>query len=80
MKDDRSTITMPRNAWAMVMDSIQRAIIDKSASKVTRKAAFSALMALIDAGLIAGEISTSPGGDKAGVAQKHAATKRLLAG
>jgi hypothetical protein len=60
MRDDRSTIAIPRDACATVMDSIQRAIIDKGASKDTRKAAFSALLALIDAGLIVGQTSTSP--------------------
>jgi hypothetical protein len=55
INDYRSTITIPRDACATIMDSIQRAIIDKGASRATRKAAFSALLVLIDAGLIVGD-------------------------
>jgi hypothetical protein len=80
MRDDRSTITVPRDAFATIVDSIQRAIIDKGASKATRKAAFSALLALIEAGLIVGKTSTSPAGNKASLAQPYALTRRLLAG
>jgi hypothetical protein len=80
MSDDRSTITIPRDAFAAVMDSIQRAIIDKGASKATRKAAFSVLLALIEAGLVADDTATLSTANKASVAQTHAATRRLLAG
>jgi hypothetical protein len=80
MRDDRSTFTIPRDTCATVVDSIQRAIIDKGASKATRKAAFSALLALIDAGLVVGETSASPAGNKADADQSHAPSRRLLAG
>ena len=80
MKDDRCTITIPRDACATIIDSIQRAIIDKGASKATRKAAFSALLALLDAGVIADETSTSAAANEAGAAQTRAATRRFLAG
>jgi hypothetical protein len=59
MSDDRSTITIPHHGFAAIVDAVQRAVIDKGASKATRKAAFSAILALVDAGLVIGE--TSPG-------------------
>jgi hypothetical protein len=89
MRDDRSTITVPRDAFAKIVDSIQRAIIDKGASKATRKAAFSALLALIDAGLIVGDTSIgaparestgAPAKDKTGATQAQVRTRQLLAG
>jgi hypothetical protein len=43
----------------MIVDAVQRAVLDKGASKATRKAAFSAILALVDAGLIIGV--TPPG-------------------
>ncbi len=51
---DRCTITMPDDCYAAVLDAIQRAVIDKCASKATRKAVFSALSALTEPGRIAG--------------------------
>ena len=59
MNDDRSTITIPHHGFAVIVDAVQRAVLDKGASKATRKAAFSAILALVDAGLVIGE--TSPG-------------------
>jgi hypothetical protein len=56
---DRCTITMPDDSYAAVLDALQRAVIDKCASKVTRKVAFSALLALVEAGVVAGETSVS---------------------
>jgi hypothetical protein len=52
MSDDRASITVPRNAYTAITDAMQRAVVDRGASKATRKAAFSALLALVDAGLI----------------------------
>jgi hypothetical protein len=49
---DRCTITMPEDCYAAVLDAVQRAVIDKCASKATRKAAFSALSALVEPGEI----------------------------
>jgi hypothetical protein len=59
MNDDRSTITIPHHGFAAIVDAVQRAVLDKGASKATRKAAFSAILALVDAGLVIGD--TSPG-------------------
>jgi hypothetical protein len=56
---DRCTITMPDNCYAAVLDAVQRAVIDKCASKATRKAALSALSALVEPGGIAQEMSGS---------------------
>jgi hypothetical protein len=52
MSDDRANIAVPRDAYAAMADAMRRAVIDRGASKATRKAAFSALLALVDAGLI----------------------------
>lgn len=60
MSDDRASITVPRNAYAAITDALQRAVVDRGASKASRKAAFSALLALVDAGLIR-DISTADG-------------------
>jgi hypothetical protein len=54
---DRCIITMPDDCYAAVLDAIQRTVTDKCASKATRKAAFSALLALIEAGGVPGETS-----------------------
>jgi hypothetical protein len=50
---------MPEDCYAAVLDAVQRAVIDKCASKATRKAAFSALSALVEPRGIAQEISVS---------------------
>ncbi len=79
MSDDRSTITIPHHGFAAIVDAVQRAIIDKGASKATRKAAFSALLALVDAGLIIGDTSTSsPASD--GAAPAYVRTRLRLMG
>jgi hypothetical protein len=52
MSDDRANIAVPRDAYAAMADAMRRAVIDSGASKATHKAAFSALLALVDAGLI----------------------------
>jgi hypothetical protein len=54
MSNNLSTITIPDDCYAVILDAIQRAIIDKCASTATRKAAFSALLALVDAGVVGG--------------------------
>jgi hypothetical protein len=59
MSDDRSIIALPPQATTAIVDAVERATIDKGASKATRKAAFFALMALADAGLIKGSTSTN---------------------
>jgi hypothetical protein len=51
--------TMPDDCYAAVLDAVQCAVIDKRASKATRKAAFSALLALVEARGEAGETSLS---------------------
>ena len=42
MSNNLSTITIPDDCYAVILDAVQRAIIDKCASTATRKAAFSA--------------------------------------
>jgi hypothetical protein len=59
MSNNLSTITIPDDCCAAILDAVQRAVIDKRASKATRKAAFSALLALVEAGVAAGETSVS---------------------
>jgi hypothetical protein len=72
---DRCTITMPDDCYAAVLDAIQRAVIDKCASKATRKAAFSALLALVEPGGKAGETSVSSAArDMGAPAQKRKLT------
>jgi hypothetical protein len=80
MSDDRSTITIPRHAFAAVVDAAQRAVIDKGASKATRKAAFSTLLLLLDSGLIRDTSMTSPAVDEDGRPHLHARTGLRLMG
>ncbi len=81
MSEDRSIIAVPPCAFTAIVDAIQRAIVDKGASKATRKAAFSALLALIDAGLIVATRSTNAAArGETGAAQAHLSTTQLLAG
>jgi hypothetical protein len=42
MSNNLSAITIPDNCYAAILDAVQRAIVDKYASKATRQAAFSA--------------------------------------
>jgi hypothetical protein len=53
MSNNLTTITIPDDCYAVILDAVQRAIIDKYASKATRL--FSALLALIETGVVAGE-------------------------
>lgn len=80
MSDDRSTITIPRHACAAMIDAVQCAVIDKGASNVTRKAAFSAVLALVDAGLIVDTSAGSPAEDGNGPAPTHVRTGLRLTG
>jgi hypothetical protein len=80
MSDDRSTITIPRHAYAAMVDAVQCAVIDKGASKATRKAAFSALLALADAKLIRDTSTGSPAADGNGPAPAHLMTELRVMG
>lgn len=80
MSDDRAGITVPRNLHAAITDALQRAVVDRGASKATRTAAFSALLALVDAGLIRDTSSASPAGDGIAPAATHALTGLRLTG
>jgi hypothetical protein len=81
MSDHHSIVTLSPHATAAIIDAVQRSIIDKGACKATRKAAFSALLALVDAGLIERNMSkNSPTRHETGVAQPHISTRWLLAG
>jgi len=81
MGDDRSVVTLSPLATTAIVDAIQRAIIDKGASKATRKAAFSALLALVDAGLIEGNMPTSsPAKEEPVAVQGNVSTRWFLTG
>jgi hypothetical protein len=80
MSDDRPTITIPRHAFAAMADAVQRAVIDKGASNATRKAAFSALLALAEAELIRDTSASSPAADGDGPAPAHVRTGLRLMG
>ena len=81
MNNNRFTITIPDEIWAAVLDAVQRAIVDKYAAKATRKAAFSALLTLIDAGLVAGDPSiNSPARDASDAGVAHTKTRLRLTG
>ena len=79
MSDDRSTIRIPCEGFAAIVDAVQRGVIDKGASKATRKAAFSALLALVEAGLIIGDTSISSA-DRDGPARAQVGTRLRLTG
>jgi hypothetical protein len=80
MSDDRSTITIPRHAYVAMIDAVQCAVIDKGGCKATRKVAFSALLALADAGLIRDMSTSSPAGDGTGHAPAHVGNALRLMG
>jgi hypothetical protein len=81
MSDDRSTITIPSGSYAAILDAVQRAIVDKCASNATRKAAFSALLALIEAGALVGETSiNSPARDASGARRANTKTRLHFSG
>jgi hypothetical protein len=69
---------IPRHAYAAMIDAVECAVIDKGASKATRQAAFSALLALVDAGL--GHVDEFASGDGNGPAPAHAKTGLRLMG
>jgi hypothetical protein len=73
MSDDRSNITIPSKSYAAILDAVQRAIVDKCASKATRRAAFSALLALIEAGSIDSPARDARGGTVARPKTRHCA-------
>jgi hypothetical protein len=74
MSNNLTTITIPDDCYAVIIDAVQRAIIDKYASKATRKAAFSALLA---SGVVAGETSvSSTARDRAPLGSTPAKTRR----
>jgi hypothetical protein len=50
---DCRTMIMPDDSHAAVLDAAQRAVVDKCASKATHKTAFSALLTLVGAGVLA---------------------------
>ena len=52
MSEETSYIAIPHCAYATMADALQHSVIDKGASKTTRKAAFSALVALVNVGLL----------------------------
>jgi hypothetical protein len=52
MNDDQ--VMLSRDACRAVMDAVECAIVDRRASRATRRAALSALLSLIDAGLVVG--------------------------
>jgi hypothetical protein len=81
MSDDRPTITIPSESCAAVLDAVQRALIDRYASKATRRAAFSALLALIEAGAVVGDTAiNSTARDASSAAVAHPKTRLRLAG
>jgi hypothetical protein len=80
MSDDRASIIVPRNAYAAITDAMQRAVVDRGASKATRKAAFSALLALVDAGLIRDTSTGSPAADGTPPGPTHSRTGLRLTG
>jgi hypothetical protein len=80
MSDDRTSLTVPHSAYTAMTDAIQRAVIDRGASKATRTAAFSALLALVDVGLVRDTSSDSVGEDEIPPAPTHARTGLRLTG
>jgi hypothetical protein len=81
MSDDRFTITIPSESGAAILDAVQRALIDRYASKTTRNAAFSALLALIEAGAMVGDASiNSPARDGSGSPVTCTKTRLRLTG
>jgi hypothetical protein len=77
MSDDRSAITIPDDGCAAILDAVQRAIVDKYAAKATRKAAFSALLVLVEAGMIVGDTSIRSTAKNANTAATTPIKRRL---
>jgi hypothetical protein len=80
MSDNRSTITISDDGCAAILDAVQRAIVDKYAAKATRKAALSALLALVEAGVIVGDTSISSTAKSASTAAPPIKTRLPLTG
>lgn len=80
MSDDRCTVTIPADAYSAMIDAVQCAVIDKGASAATRRAGFSALLALVDAGLITDGSASSSATDRNGPASAQARTGLRLTG
>ena len=67
--------------YVAIVDAVQRAVTDKGAHKATHKAAFSALLALVEAGLLIADTSTSsPARDGNSPAPAHVRTGLRLMG
>jgi hypothetical protein len=81
MGHDPPAITLSPHATIAIMDAVKRTIVDKGASRATRKAAVSALLALVDAGVMKESvIFTNPlAKGEATVADVHISKKCLLA-
>jgi len=77
MNDDH--VMLSRDACRAVMNAVECAIVDRGASRATRRAAFSALLGLIDAGLVAGA-SREPNAPSTVAAKASAGATRLAAG
>jgi hypothetical protein len=56
MSYDHSVITLSPHVTIAIMDAVQRTVVDKGASRATRRAAVSALLALVDAGLMVADL------------------------
>jgi hypothetical protein len=81
MSNNRAAITIPADGYAAILDAIQRAVIDRYACKATRKAAFSALLALIEAGAVVGDTSIDlPTRDDSGSAVTQTKARLRLTG
>lgn len=81
MGNNRVAITIPADGYAAILDAVQRAVIDRYASKATRKAAFSALLALIEAGAVVGDTAIDlPTRDASGSAVSQTKARLRLTG
>lgn len=74
MSDD--DVILSREAWRALADAVQRAIVDRGASRETRQAAFSALLGLVEAGVVVGAPQQAP----ASAPASRAGATRLAAG
>jgi hypothetical protein len=80
MSDEPCTVTIHGPGITAIADAVQRAVTDRGASKATRKAAFSALLALIEAGWVIGDTSTSSPARGDSPAQTPVGTQLRLTG
>ncbi len=60
MSDDCFDVTIPDYAFAVIVDALQETVIDRGASRTARRAAFTALLALVEAGLVSDASADSP--------------------